>query len=130
MDKKAKNNKEEYAKLQQDWLKERNTRPGSWRCGRCLVKVDVRIHGWDCPECKTSCEEDRVKARQLLAMEKGKEEMEETYGESVGMALEQNEYYSYSGPTACSVCEGSEWIEDGYGAWQPCAHAHTQVHYL
>jgi hypothetical protein len=130
MDKKAKNNKEEYAKLQQDWLKERNTRPGSWRCGRCLVKVDVRIHGWDCPECKTSCEEDRVKARQLLAMERGKEEREETYGQSVGMALEQNEYYSYPGSTACSVCNGSEWIEDVYGGWQPCAHAHTQVYYL
>jgi hypothetical protein len=129
-DKMAKNNKEIYANLQRDWLKERYTRPGSWRCGKCLVKVDVKIHGWDCPECKTSCEGDRVKVRQLLAGENGKAEKEETYGESMGMALEQNEYYSYSGPTACSVCEGSEWIEDGYGAWQPCAHAHTQVHYL
>lgn len=125
INKKDRYSEQEHDKLQRQWLEERSIRWHSWRCVRCLVKVDVRNQGWDCPKCKTPCEEDRVTVRQLLAAKEGGKEKE--YGNGMEPAHEQNGYSSYSGSSTCSLCNGVGWIVDAYGSWQACNH--TQEYY-
>lgn len=34
-----------------------------WRCSKCLKRVSIADHGFECPACRFSCEPDRRKAR-------------------------------------------------------------------
>jgi hypothetical protein len=34
-----------------------------WRCARCLIRCYIAKDGWVCPNCRSSCEEDRILAR-------------------------------------------------------------------
>ncbi|KAI1439250.1 hypothetical protein GGR50DRAFT_10653 [Xylaria sp. CBS 124048] len=53
-----------------EWWRSRDTNPKWWRCSRCLCRVRVEKHNYECPnpECKASCETERIahrKAREL-----------------------------------------------------------------
>lgn len=37
-----------------------------WRCNKCLRRVKVRHDGFECPNCKSGCETDRMNARKRL----------------------------------------------------------------
>ena len=51
-------------KASKEWLKERNVRPGWWRCYSCLKRVEIRHDGYTCPTCNQVCEQDRQGLRQ------------------------------------------------------------------
>jgi hypothetical protein len=37
-----------------------------WRCTRCLIRCYIAKDGWICPNCRSVCEEDRIRARGKL----------------------------------------------------------------
>jgi len=45
------------------WLAGRYIDPLWWRCARCLIRCYIAKDGWVCPSCRSSCEEDRKRAR-------------------------------------------------------------------
>lgn len=45
------------------WLADRWIEPKWWRCSKCLMRIRVAAHGWECPECKVFCERDRQLVR-------------------------------------------------------------------
>jgi Zn finger protein HypA/HybF involved in hydrogenase expression len=34
-----------------------------WRCPRCLERIMIATHGYDCPTCKSQCADKRQKIR-------------------------------------------------------------------
>ncbi len=48
-------------------LADRRIDPKWWRCSKCLVRVEVAAHEYDCPDCKVRCERERQRAREELA---------------------------------------------------------------
>jgi hypothetical protein len=128
---KARNHKngQEYAKLQEVWLKERVIPHWWWRCARCLVRVDVRTQGWECSSCKSPCEEERMRRRNLRAAKEEQAGFEADYMGSMETAYHADEYPSYSGIQDCGVCQGQGLIQDIHGDWQPCDHAQDYSYY-
>ncbi|KAF5627974.1 egg shell [Fusarium sp. NRRL 52700] len=51
------------ATVNEEWLEGRYTPSTWWRCPRCLVRVNISKHGYECPGCKTSCEPKRKEKR-------------------------------------------------------------------
>ncbi|KAH6663458.1 kinase-like domain-containing protein [Halenospora varia] len=51
-------------KREKEWLASRIVSPWWWRCARCLLRLDVKQHGWTCNDCKQECEPERVQLRQ------------------------------------------------------------------
>lgn len=102
-DKNAKDKKRlgDWQKLQSKWLGERQIRPLWWRCARCLIRVNVRDHGWECVNCKQVCEPERREAREMLV--KNTPVVETTA--------------SYS---SCTTCSGTAWVENMMGGWAAC----------
>ncbi|KAK7408381.1 hypothetical protein QQX98_009477 [Neonectria punicea] len=49
--------------VNEDWLEGRYLPSTWWRCHRCLVRVYISRHGFECPGCKTSCEPKRKEKR-------------------------------------------------------------------
>jgi hypothetical protein len=98
-------NKEKWLASQNIWLAERVISLKHWRCARCLVKIYVASHGWDCERCKSSCEQERKDSRMKLAPQT--ELME---------GLEENTEYVYdntgigSAFTDCDICQNSRWV--------------------
>jgi hypothetical protein len=41
-----------------------------WRCAKCLERIDVRKDGWECPDCRGICDQDRIQARKSLLQNK------------------------------------------------------------
>ncbi|KAI0152803.1 hypothetical protein GGR57DRAFT_158684 [Xylariaceae sp. FL1272] len=41
------------------WWSERDINPKWWRCARCLQRVDIDKHGFNCSKCNSHCEQDR-----------------------------------------------------------------------
>jgi hypothetical protein len=39
-------------KVDDEWLKNRNTTKSLWRCQRCLKRISVKTYGSECPNCK------------------------------------------------------------------------------
>lgn len=108
---------QEIEQEQEQWLRERLIDFRYWRCSKCLTRNVVAKSGWDCSKCKTSCESGRVDARRV-----------ENYtatrtSELAGtMAEESDNQYSpaiYASNT-CSICNGSTFVDGGYGAWVDC----------
>jgi hypothetical protein len=93
-----------WQQAQKIWLAERNISDKHWRCAKCLIMNYVAQAGWQCSNCKRECEEDRIRARQRYATE------------------EQTPEYPKGTPAyeACDTCNGLDWIEDQYGAFEPC----------
>ena len=49
--------------IDEHWLEGRNVNVSWWRCPKCLIKVYVDPSGYDCPDCKVSCQSKRKDAR-------------------------------------------------------------------
>ena len=45
------------------WLAGRYIDDVWWRCTRCLIRCYIAKDGWICPNCRSSCEEHRIRAR-------------------------------------------------------------------
>lgn len=50
--------------INKEWIEGRYTSSNWWRCPRCLVRVYVAEHDFECPKCKTSCESVRKEKRE------------------------------------------------------------------
>lgn len=50
--------------IDDDWLESRYTPSTWWRCERCLVRIYLSKHGFECPICNTSLDEKRKRRRQ------------------------------------------------------------------
>ncbi|KAI1822128.1 hypothetical protein F4861DRAFT_551039 [Xylaria intraflava] len=50
-------------KQDEEWWSTRAIHPSWWRCSRCLCRVRIEAYGYECPECKTSCETERISYR-------------------------------------------------------------------
>ncbi|KOS23239.1 hypothetical protein ESCO_003478 [Escovopsis weberi] len=49
--------------VKEDWFEGRNTAQTWWRCTKCLKRVSISRHGFECPTCKTACQARRKEAR-------------------------------------------------------------------
>lgn len=49
--------------VDEDWYEGRNTVTSWWRCNRCLGRVHVDKHGFECPVCKGMCCPKRQEVR-------------------------------------------------------------------
>lgn len=49
--------------IKEEWLEGRYVPETWWRCPRCLKRIYIEGHGYDCPSCKTSCQPKRKEAR-------------------------------------------------------------------
>jgi len=47
-----------------EWLRERNVQPKWWRCYTCLIRIEIRRHGFVCPSCNQVCESERQSLRE------------------------------------------------------------------
>lgn len=56
--------REEWEAAQTAWLAERKVSFSWWRCFRCLERKQVREDGWECLDCKVSCEQERIDLRE------------------------------------------------------------------
>lgn len=94
---------------QNEWLSERVIPPNWWRCSRCLIRVQVKECGYQCPSCKNNCDENRIRHR------------EEVFGNSsVGAVTPTWEVPATSfQPAACVSCNGSGWVHME-GQYQQC----------
>ncbi|PHH84629.1 hypothetical protein CDD83_1645 [Cordyceps sp. RAO-2017] len=45
------------------WLGNRQVSSSWWRCSKCLKRVHIERSGYECPNCKTSCQARRKEAR-------------------------------------------------------------------
>ncbi|CAM1501006.1 Fc.00g101680.m01.CDS01 [Cosmosporella sp. VM-42] len=52
------------ASINEEWLNGRYLSTSWWRCPRCLDRVYVAQHDFECPKCKTSCEPARKERRE------------------------------------------------------------------
>lgn len=90
----------------EDWWAERIVKSSWWRCPKDLKRVRVEVDGFECPDCKTACDQDRVKARE-------KESGEVESG-----------YVGYSKDTACGgdclTCNSTGYVMDLAGIWEYC----------
>ncbi|CAH0058809.1 unnamed protein product [Clonostachys solani] len=50
-----------------EWLEGRNVPSDWWRCIKCLTRIYVESHGFECPGCKVPCHEKRREKRLQLA---------------------------------------------------------------
>ncbi|PHH71756.1 hypothetical protein CDD82_6341 [Ophiocordyceps australis] len=46
------------------WLVDRHVSTSWWRCPKCLKRVHIDRSGYECPNCRTSCQPRRKEVRQ------------------------------------------------------------------
>lgn len=125
--------KRKWAKEQEKWVASRKISASHWRCAKCLVRKSVAKHGWHCGECNQPCEPERVDRRRRLAPTPGGEaqfDMDGVGDVVRGESQLQQQVYSQFTATTCRTCYGNEWVDDGYGKWEPCptcSYQDTQV---
>jgi hypothetical protein len=95
--------------MEEAWKAERVVKPQWWRCIRCLVKIYVARNGWECLQCKSTCEKERQEARMNLANTEATEAMDEVAdppGDNIG-SLD------------CDTCHNTRWVISGMD-WVAC----------
>lgn len=55
-------------KLDDQWLDGRKMSDKWWRCSKCLERVKVEEHGWECPRDQVKCETRRREYREKLSL--------------------------------------------------------------
>jgi hypothetical protein len=53
-------------RVSDEWIDNKHVRKDWWRCTRCLKRVMIKQHEFECPDCKTSCDQSRVKLRKSM----------------------------------------------------------------
>jgi hypothetical protein len=95
--------------MEKTWKEERMVKPEWWRCIRCLVKMYVARNGWECPQCKITCEKERQEARMKLPNTVVTEAMDE------GTDLPDDDI----GSLGCDACHNNGWVLSGTD-WVAC----------
>ncbi|KAM0321516.1 hypothetical protein ACHAQA_010084 [Verticillium albo-atrum] len=54
-------------KMEDSWLDGRKMSDKWWRCSKCLTRVKIEEHGWECPADQVECEKRRYEYREKLA---------------------------------------------------------------
>jgi hypothetical protein len=103
-------------------LAERNISPKNWRCPKCLVKNLVAIVGWECSGCHVPCEEDRIRAREKGALEKGL-----TAEDASSAIMEEATHYTVPNIYNCATCYDIGWVGNGFGEWIPCTSCQSSA---
>lgn len=49
--------------VSEEWFDGRYVPASWWRCPKCLVRIRIERHGYECPTCKTPCQVKRKEAR-------------------------------------------------------------------
>jgi len=111
-----------WQETQKKWLAERNISPKNWRCPKCLVKNFVAIVGWECSGCRIPCEEDRIRARDKVALEKGL-----TAEDASGAIMEEATHYTVPNTYNCATCNDIGWVGNGFGEWIPCTSCQSSA---
>jgi hypothetical protein len=91
------------------WKAERVVKPQWWRCARCLVKIYVANNGWECQQCKITCEQERQEVRMKLAnteVTKVKDKVTDLTDYNLGSR-------------DCDACHNTWWVISG-GNWVSC----------
>ncbi|RFU30969.1 hypothetical protein B7463_g5364, partial [Scytalidium lignicola] len=101
---------ENWPEKQREWLSERRLSPNWWRCSRCLIRVQVKEHGYQCPTCKSPCDESRIKHR---------EEKHRSNTASASNPQWDVPTMSFQ-PSVCISCEGSGWVTTTTSELEPC----------
>ncbi|KUJ15771.1 uncharacterized protein LY89DRAFT_587406 [Mollisia scopiformis] len=118
------------------WLSERKVSRRWWRCARCLVRRQVQVDGWECPNCKSSCEQDRIDARlkkqqHQKAMVVDPTEPDDEVGYQTASSVTTTVPSTAADPSTyyeCGTCrEYSGWVYDGIGEWNECPDCTTRV---
>lgn len=113
MNSRSKKSKEEYERIQAQWLQTRKIFPHYWRCSKCLDRITVAKSGWKCARCQTTCETDRIESRRIITPKT----------EAVdAMGMDMN--YTTSAASYCAYCNGSSYAAVG-GQWVPCQHCQS-----
>ncbi|OAA39447.1 hypothetical protein NOR_06285 [Metarhizium rileyi] len=47
----------------EEWLEDRRVSSTWWRCSKCLKRIHIHQDGYECPNCKTTCQPKRKEAR-------------------------------------------------------------------
>jgi hypothetical protein len=105
--------RKKWLAAQKIWVAERKISAKHWRCAKCLIKHYIAYDGWECEPCKTTCEQDRINARQKLAP---KTEIMEEMGTDV--QYNKTSTSSITGYNGCDTCQ-SGWILHGR-KWVAC----------
>ncbi|KAK0108270.1 hypothetical protein ONS95_003088 [Cadophora gregata] len=112
----TKEEKRQWQKEQEKWIASRKITATHWTCAKCVVRMSVEEHGWHCMECNQACEQERMEMR--LRLTPPREEAQAELQNSRGLVREDQE--QQEGYLQCQTCSGIEWVDNGYGAWDPC----------
>lgn len=106
--------RKEWLKAQQIWLEERVIDPRWWRCARCLSRMYVDKDSWECRDCKTQCEAERMESRQRL--QKNPLTDGHNYGDP------SSSYNTIN--SGCTTCGATGWVMSEYSesGWDPCCN--------
>jgi len=114
--------KRKWQQSQIKWLAERNISPKHWRCPRCLVNNVVAKVGWECMKCHVPCEEDRIRAREKLALEEPR-----ATDDTNGAVMGEIPQYAATGFYNCGACNDYKCIDDGFGGWIECTSCQSSA---
>jgi hypothetical protein len=106
---KRENDAKKRLAMEKAWKAERVVKPQWWRCTRCLVKIFVASNGWECPQCKNTCEQERQEARMKLENAEVTEANDE-----VTDPPDTN-----IGSLDCDACHNTRWVISGTD-WVAC----------
>ncbi|EKD13704.1 hypothetical protein MBM_07905 [Drepanopeziza brunnea f. sp. 'multigermtubi' MB_m1] len=74
------------------------------RYAKCLVNKLFKYDGCECPNCKKTCEPEKIKTMMALRLEKNPQKKE-----------------SQISSQACGPHHGIDgWLDNGFGGWDPC----------
>jgi hypothetical protein len=52
--------KSKWLKNQKAWIEERKIMASWWRCHKCLTRIIISKSGWECQDCKATCDKERA----------------------------------------------------------------------
>lgn len=132
-----KQGRKDWAAEQAAWLAERKISSRWWRCVRCLERRQVLEDGWECPTCKTSCEQERIDVRMKRQQRRGtavvdQAEEEEQEEAAFGAASSVTATATSAAPElySCDTCvQYPGWALSEMGEWVPCPDCRAQPDY-
>jgi rubrerythrin len=94
-----------------------------WRCSKCLYRVQVNLNGYTCPICKTKCEPERLKYREIAR--NANESISDASKTQLG-SLTGSPEANYV--TGCGQCENT-WLpdKDDESLWTSCPRCQLGV---
>ncbi|KAH7395493.1 hypothetical protein BKA64DRAFT_673900 [Cadophora sp. MPI-SDFR-AT-0126] len=120
----TKEERRQWQKKQEYWVASRKISADWWTCAKCVVRQYVERDGWTCTFCNTPCETQRKEARLRLLEKQGSragQDQAQASTSNSSARLESSGEGDQTSMTIC-ICYGSEWVDNGYGALDPCPY--------